>query len=329
MIIQGNNLIVNGTSVDGTKLTNHDKITINSSGNVGIGTSTPAVSLDLSARTDVIALPRGTTAQRPTAPLVGMLRFNTSIDALEYYTTVSSWSKVGTFSPRDYTGLVGWYTATSYNSGTWTDLSGNGNNATSTRGTINKASHNGATYGASATFDVLYGNTSAGIQFPSAILPSTFTLYHVARYNLDIGVTGGNEVGRGRIFDGVARNWLSGFHGGGSGKFYHEGWISPETDRHGNYWMISSDSNSNNYDSNGGSYVRSRSKNANGGVVYINTGGGNATRQLSVNYGEYTGAVQSSETSNWMVAEVIVYNRAMTAAETAAIESYLSFKYGV
>lgn len=39
MIIQGNNLIVNGTSVDGTKLTNHDKITVDSSGNVGIGST--------------------------------------------------------------------------------------------------------------------------------------------------------------------------------------------------------------------------------------------------------------------------------------------------
>lgn len=32
MIIQGNNLVVNGSSVDGTKLTNHDKITVDSVG---------------------------------------------------------------------------------------------------------------------------------------------------------------------------------------------------------------------------------------------------------------------------------------------------------
>jgi len=280
--------------------------------------------------TGYFALPVGTTAQRPSSPSIGYTRFNTTTTVVEVYNG-TSWVAIGDQTLLPLNGLVGWYTATSYSSGTWSDLSGNENNATSIRGTINKTSHNGETYGASATFDVIYGSQSAGIQFPTAILPSTFTLFHVARYDSNIGVTGGNEVGRGRIFDGVTTNWLSGFWGAGSGKFFHDGWITPsDSDRHGNYWVISSDSNFNNYDANGGSYVRSRSKNANSGNVYISTGGGNSTKRLSLNYGAYTGAPDGSgETSNWMVAEVIVYNRAMTSAETTAIEAYLSSKYGI
>jgi hypothetical protein len=54
------------------------------SGNLGIGTNNPTVSLDLGSRTDAIALPQGTTAQRPSgsAPYI---RYNTTNSALEFY----------------------------------------------------------------------------------------------------------------------------------------------------------------------------------------------------------------------------------------------------
>jgi len=54
------------------------------SGSVGIGTTSPAVSLDLKSKTDAIALPQGTTAQRPTGnnPYI---RYNTTNSALEFY----------------------------------------------------------------------------------------------------------------------------------------------------------------------------------------------------------------------------------------------------
>ena len=48
------------------------------------GTANPAVSLDLKSKTDAIALPQGTTAQRPTGnnPYI---RYNTTNSALEFY----------------------------------------------------------------------------------------------------------------------------------------------------------------------------------------------------------------------------------------------------
>jgi hypothetical protein len=56
------------------------------SNRVGIGTSAPAASLDLSSRTDAVALPKGTTAQAPSAgALPGMIRFNTDKLVVEFY----------------------------------------------------------------------------------------------------------------------------------------------------------------------------------------------------------------------------------------------------
>jgi hypothetical protein len=59
-------------------------MTILSSGNIGIGTTNPASSLDLSQETDALALPVGTSGQRPTG-VNGMTRYNSTIGAIEGY----------------------------------------------------------------------------------------------------------------------------------------------------------------------------------------------------------------------------------------------------
>jgi hypothetical protein len=56
------------------------------SNKIGIGTSTPKATLDVNA-TDAIIVPVGTTAQRPSTPTVGMIRFNNTNNKLEGYTT--------------------------------------------------------------------------------------------------------------------------------------------------------------------------------------------------------------------------------------------------
>ena len=57
---------------------------ITSTGLVGLGSTAPRVSLDASQETDAIALPQGTTAQRPSGnnPYI---RYNTTNSALEFY----------------------------------------------------------------------------------------------------------------------------------------------------------------------------------------------------------------------------------------------------
>lgn len=70
-----------------------DKMTIKASGNVGIGTSTPVVSLDLGSKTDAIRLPAGTTAQQPASAAAGMLRYNTTDSGMEFYNG-SAWTSL-------------------------------------------------------------------------------------------------------------------------------------------------------------------------------------------------------------------------------------------
>jgi hypothetical protein len=55
-----------------------DKVTLLSTGKVGIGTTTPGAILDISASTDAVALPSGTVAQRPATPINGMVRYDSS-----------------------------------------------------------------------------------------------------------------------------------------------------------------------------------------------------------------------------------------------------------
>jgi len=73
-------------------LTSHDDV-IDTSGNVGIGSTIPVTSLDISQKTDAIILPGGTTAQRPTA-VNGMIRYNSTTSILETYMN-GTWVPVG------------------------------------------------------------------------------------------------------------------------------------------------------------------------------------------------------------------------------------------
>ena len=183
-------------------------------------------------------------------------------------------------------GLVGWYKGEEWNGTSWPDLSGNGNNCTTKRGTISIAGR------------YIYGGTGDGLQFPSSILPSTYTLFHVTKYN---------GPSRTRIFDGVAANWLSGFHGGDTRVAYHEGWLTDtsRTDSTDPYSevVISCDQKSL-YRANGIDYT-------------INSVTGVST-QISINYG-----ASANQYSDWACAEVIVYNRELSLSEIQTVESYL------
>lgn len=59
-------------------------VTLNSTTSIGINTSSPKSALDLSQATNAVALPQGTTAQRPTGNSP-YLRWNTTNSALEFY----------------------------------------------------------------------------------------------------------------------------------------------------------------------------------------------------------------------------------------------------
>ena len=188
-------------------------------------------------------------------------------------------------------GMIASYDATTFASNVWSDNTGSYDTDAS-RGTVSISSTqlNG--------YDILEGSTSDGLSFPSGILPSSFTFFHVTRYN-------GTEA---RIFQGQAGNWLDGFWSGRAGVAYHDGWITAQTDHHTTNWVLSTSQNSL-YRSNG---------------VTRGTSGGSSSRQLGLNYGVYTG-----EYSAWQCAEVIVFNRHLTASEYGDVEQYLSYKYNI
>ena len=196
--------------------------------------------------------------------------------------------------------LVGWYKGEEWNGSSWPDLSGNGNHCTDINGTINKAGN------------YIYGGTGDGIRFPTAILPSTYTLFHVTRYN---GST------KGRIFDGVGTtyvNWLSGFHGGKTGVAYHGdsygGWLteSSSTNFPLDQILISTDQKS---------LYR-----GNGVNLTINNSAVGSADRLSINRGYYS-SPPNTENSDWAVWEVIVYNRELSLDEIETVEGYLFKTY--
>ncbi|QQG35807.1 MAG: tail fiber domain-containing protein [Micavibrio aeruginosavorus] len=92
--------------------------TYSSAGYLGLGTSNPVSELDV-AGTGAVVLARGTTAQRPSSPVNGMIRYNSQNDKFEGY-QAGSWQDIvtgaatGTFvgltdTPASYGGSAGYF----------------------------------------------------------------------------------------------------------------------------------------------------------------------------------------------------------------------------
>lgn len=189
-------------------------------------------------------------------------------------------------------GLIARYNASSFNTGTqtWEDLI-NSYDAPVSRGTVSVGT---SPVGGDP---VVYGGTGDGITWPTGILPSTFTIFHVSRYR---------DGTRGRIWQGQSNNWLDGFHGNKAGCAFHDGWIANSgTDVFGYNWVLSTSQNS---------LYRGE------GTTYGTSGGSSSTR-LTINHGLY------SEYSDWEVAELIVFDRHLSSAEYISVEGWLAAIY--
>ena len=199
--------------------------------------------------------------------------------------------------PPVTTNMVGYYTGDTWNgTQTWTDVSGSSNHATLT-GTVRADTYQ------FTTRRFLYGGTAATVSFPAAILPATYTLFHVARYN---------GTAKQRIFTSTsAGNWLSGFWTGKTGiAFRGNQFITATTNdvAPNNAWFQSTDQN-NLYRANKFDYTTST----------INTST-TSTPPLTVNM--WTG-----EESDWGIAMVLVYNRHLTFAEYTSVENWITSIY--
>ena len=106
----------NGTKIDfrttpnGTTTFVNSRMVIDHSGNIGIGTNSPNYSLTI-AKNDAILLPVGTTAQRPSTVVDGLLRYNTTNEEYEGYKN-GEWGSIGNVSELRSIGIgyssVGW-----------------------------------------------------------------------------------------------------------------------------------------------------------------------------------------------------------------------------
>ena len=77
------------------------KFTVLNNGNVGIGATSPKVSIDISNKTDALALPSGTTAQQPSSPVGGWIRYNSSNNVVEFYNG-TAWSTLTSGAASSY-----------------------------------------------------------------------------------------------------------------------------------------------------------------------------------------------------------------------------------
>src|SRR6056300_127005 len=138
---------------------------IDTSNKVGIRTTAPAVSLDLSSTTDAIRLPNGTRAQRPASPANGMVRYNTTDSEYEVYNS-STWKKLDTTT---YSYSADFLVVAGGGGG------GNGQNAAVDAGG-----------GGAGGLRTSYGSTSGG----GASAESALTLQQAIVYTITVGAGG-------------------------------------------------------------------------------------------------------------------------------------------
>jgi hypothetical protein len=199
----------------------------------------------------------------------------------------------------------------------WIDKSGNSNDSVKTQN-IKVSQQKSAAYGCDAAFKFITGKSD---EKSSLVLsngwPSNdkYTFFHVTRYD-------GRH--RNRIWTAIDGpnsgdvNWLSGHHGDGSHKFYHDQWIQrggENAPTNQFRWQLSTDRPN-----------RTRSRLADGRVFEGREANGFKPLHHGVGIGPYTNS--PNEQSDWACAEVVVFDRRLSNAECSIVERYLELKYG-
>ena len=196
-------------------------------------------------------------------------------------------------------GLVGFYNADSFRSGVWYDLTPSNNNVVQLGGNF------------SIGKNYITGNVQSTILFPTQILPQTFTMFSIARYNYR-SQTNMEENNLGRILTGYNNpDWFSGFDNKLSGVSSRVKPITQiELSAFDDKWVFSTDTNLT-YRANGFNYT----KNQLGDLI-------NTSTQLSINM-----SPSNITKSDFSIGCVIVYNRILTDNEITDVENWLTSQY--
>jgi len=195
-------------------------------------------------------------------------------------------------------GLIGFYNSDSFKNGVWYDLSTSNNNITQISGS----------FGINENF--ISGDIQSKILFPSQILPETFTLFNIAKYNYK-SQTDSSQNNLGNILSGYNNpKWFSGFGSGLSGVSSHSNPITQMSlSAFDDKWVFSTDTNST-YRANGANYTSKT----------LDTKA-NSTTQLAINMGTNTSL------SDFSIGCIIVFNRNLSNDEILQIENWLVSKY--
>jgi hypothetical protein len=201
--------------------------------------------------------------------------------------------------PKDIKGLTGRYTADSYSGGVWKDLSDKSNDV-DVDGTLTREGKG------------LVGTGETSMRFPKDCMgeDKAYTLAYVGKYHGDK---------RGRIFDGSDVNWLSGWHGNKSGVAYHGTgeWISGDPKNISGQALLMGVDQKNLFRLNGVDKTKP------------GYSGGEAPTQITINDGmaKAGGWGGDGEVSDFLLCEVLIYERELTTAEMKQIEEYLQTTY--
>ena len=170
---------------------------------------------------------------------------------------------------------------------TWTDLSGNGNNATLVNPTYN-----------STTKAIFFSNTTPGTMSISSInLSSTnHTIMYLSRQTQS-----GTQL---RVLSGISNNWLLGYWNGYSSQYYAEGWVAgPGSTLAETAWSMYTGTGDLNADQ--WTFWKNNTK-----IVGNSSNGVAGPNGLGIN----TGAA-GAEKSDCEVSLILVYNRVLTDSE--------------
>jgi hypothetical protein len=182
----------------------------------------------------------------------------------------------------------------------FTDLSGNGRHGALVGGTVSVGSVTGN--GASRSMPYVQGTTSTSISWPSASIPSTFTICSITRYS---GTT--NR----RILQCSNLNWMHGHWNGNAGATHYHGQaategysISPNTN-----WVVVCGRNI--WTAGSAGVIAN-------GVVTCTACGGVGNGNLAINQGD------SREFGDWQLSRLYVWNGHLSNADFAEASAKLN-----
>ena len=212
--------------------------------------------------------------------------------------------------------IVGRYNATSLKGTKWNDLSGKGNHITSEKikGTLSK--------GEGFKGEYVKGTKDDGFTLPQKFENNHWSFFAVARY--------GSEENQKRIFvsgdtekikvgdDEKVRNWLIGHHEGKTGGARYNNWVTSEDKSvHGKRPWIRVTAQHNYFATNGKSRSTDFSFDKDEQKKFNNP------KSIGINVGNDI----NSESSDWNVYEILVYDTYLDGVDREKVDNYLKEKY--